>query len=84
MNKAASSVGQSRIPEYFKCLNEIQIIAARNRQLEEALHLIHIEIRSNLEITSTTSSNTMSLLYLLANSAQKNTDKKMATGTMIH
>lgn len=32
LSKAASSPGQRRIPEYFKFLNEIQILAARNSQ----------------------------------------------------
>lgn len=75
LNKAASSSGQSRIPEYFKVLNEIQILAAKNRRLEEALHVIY----KDLEITSTTSlksnasiTSSSSLLNLLVSSAQKN------------
>lgn len=71
LSKAASSLGQRRIPEYFKFLNEIQILAARNSQLEMALHVIH----ENLPAETTKSANTSDLLSLLLASAEKNSGR---------
>lgn len=41
LNVAAFSVGQTRIPQYFRILNEIQMLSAKNKSLEENLHAMY-------------------------------------------
>ncbi len=47
LNRAAFSVGQTRIPRYFRILNEIQMLSAKNKSLEENIHAMYASMESH-------------------------------------
>lgn len=77
LNKAAFSEGQSRIPDYFKILNEIQILAAKNKLLEENFHSICISLENHNSslCLPQIAENGGGLLSLLMNSAKNNASR---------
>lgn len=77
LNKAAFSLGQTRITEYFRILNEIQILSTRNKFLEESLQAMYTELEIhnssfNLPALMGTNGDLLSLLMISAkNNASK-------------
>lgn len=77
INKAASAVGQTRVTEYFEVLNEIEVLSAKNKILEENLHAIHNSLKTydSSLISPNLTDIKMGILPLLMNSAKRNVSR---------
>lgn len=84
--RAASHQNQSRIPQFFKILNKMQLIVKKNLELEKSLSLCLKEADGSKEITTSSISgssdvgteantNAPTILKIILQTAQKNSKK---------